>query len=710
MKRNSLPKEIVFLAVLMFTATMIILWASLFSVRLAMNREAAHESQKLMSGRIVAMQEQVALIASDYHNWTDIYLNAHDLNFSKLASNYGITAARGDIFEYAEIFDGPFERPVSWREGQGLSPQAGFLDDTTRSQLRKSARRLDISERETVNFFASYGENLIMFSSSYLLPEDASLLQTIDVREEAIATIGKVLPVERLDLIAQEFSLGDLGITTKLVSPDMVSVPAIGVTGKPVAWFEWRPPTPGSVLFAKMVPIMVLVTIIFAGVLAWGSRLLGDRAAKLITQEAISFDQARTDALTLLPNRFALLEHLEHMGRRPEIDYAAIAIDIDRFKQINDTIGHIGGDKVLRTFAARIAELKDDDTFIARLGGDEFLMVIGAATDIENVVREKLKELIQVEETQIRYRGVWLDVHTSKGIAILKSENLDINKLLYRADQALQNVKSRRTKDIIFYDETMEAQDLENRSLEIRLRQAIKDKDEFSISYQRIVSSLGSAGPIRYEALARWKCKSGGNISPEKFITIAETHGLILDLGWVLLDLICRDIAGRQNIRVCVNVSPLQISSSGFADLFAERVIMNGVHPDQIEIEVTEQIAVRDSITIFEELAALRKHGFRLALDDFGTGYASIGYLTRTKFDVLKIDRSLTRFDASDTRSKSIVDCIMGLAHAMKIEVVAEGIETAEQADRFKSLGADFMQGYYFGKPGLLESRLDKAS
>ncbi|WP_336421674.1 putative bifunctional diguanylate cyclase/phosphodiesterase [Roseovarius sp. D22-M7] len=664
-----------------------------------MNVEAAKESKDRINGRLKTLQEQVSLIASDYHNWTDIFIDAHNLDYESLASNYGITAERGDIFQYAELFDGPFPKPISWRKERGLIPQEGFLDDFTRATLRDQVRRLDARERETFDYFSMREGRLVIFSSSKLLPESSELLTDLDLAEQPVAVIGKSFPAERLTSISAEFAIRNLMVVDDPQNAQAVSVPITGVVGQPVAWLEWLPPKPGTVLFQKMAPIMTLVSLVFA-VLFWGgAKLLRDRATKLVAKEAVSSEQARTDTLTALPNRFALFEHFKAISADGTLDCGVIIMDLDAFKNVNDTIGHIGGDVYLTTLASRLASLSDDNTFVGRLGGDEFVIVIRSANDIRTIINQKCIDLEKISSEQITCKDMHFDVLSSKGMAVMDSREFCKDDLLRRADFALYVAKKHGTQKVVSYDASMEREDQENQIIENRLRLALVENSEFSIAYQPIVTLNDVCEIKRCEALARWYCKDLGQVPPDKFIYVAETSGLIIQLGWLLLDIICRDLKGVENCRCGVNISPVQLMMPGFADLFAERVERNGVRPEQIEVEVTEQIVIRDEIKILHELTSLRNRGFTLALDDFGTGYASVSYLTRMPFDVLKIDRSFAKLQADNRQLQRMVRSMMGLAHSMDLHIVIEGIETPEEAVWFRALGADFLQGYFFGRP-----------
>jgi len=698
-KSISLPRQIGLLAIITFILSVTTLWASLYSVREAMNEDAADESKFRVKSRMAALQVQVSNIASDYHNWTDVFLDAHKLDYKSLASNYGVTAERGDIFQFAEMFDGPFPTAISWQKGQGLKPQLGFLKDSTQDQIRKEVRKLDSDQRETFDYYALWDGQLIIFSSSKLLPERDDLLEGLNLENQPIAVIGKILSEERLSDIGLEFGLKNLVIKDEPELPSGVQVSVKGVFGNPIAWLQWQPPVPGTVLFQKMAPIISMTSLLL-GILFWvGAKLLRDRAATLIDKEAASSEQARMDTLTGIPNRLALFEHFESINGLGSMSCAIIVMDLDEFKIVNDTVGHFGGDKYLQILASRLCLLVDESTFVARLGGDEFVVVITSDKDLPEKAKHKKLALERILAERIECKGMYFDVLASKGMAEVSAKEFCGQKLLRQADFALYVAKNERSQEIIAYDSKMEAKNKENQIIENRLRSALVGRDEFSICYQPIVSAEDVKKINRYEALARWQCKDLGAVPPDKFIHVAEKSGLIVPLGWLLLDLICRDARALPEVIFSINVSPIQLMMPGFASMLATKLENNGVSPLQIQIEITEQIAIRDEIKIFRELTNLSNFGFKLALDDFGTGYASISYLTKMPFDVIKVDRSFVKIRGESAQSERMIRSIMRLAQSMDLEIVLEGIETQEEAAWSGTLGADFLQGYLFGRP-----------
>ncbi|MFD2175720.1 putative bifunctional diguanylate cyclase/phosphodiesterase [Rhodobacter lacus] len=704
MKPNTLPGQIVVLVTSVLLAVLVVLWLSLLSVRHTMDANAVEDSSKRVAGRLHSMQEEVSLIASDYHNWTDLYLDAKALAIDQLASNYGITAERGDVFQYAEIFDGPFSAPLSWQAGAGLAPQTGFLSEQTRQTLRGAVSALDSSGRQTFDFFGYRNGQLVMFSASYLLPENAELLARVDRKTAAIATIGKIIEPTRLQDMERELSISGLEALPAPPPPGTVSQALPGVRGTPVAWLRWSPPQPGTLLFWKMFPIMGTISLVFGVISYSAARLLRSKAEGLIKREAVSSGRARRDALTQLPNRYAMREHLETLRKREILECAVITIDLVRFKIINDTVGHLGGDAFLVEFATRLHRLTDEHTFVSRYGGDEFFIILSCEAGLDRLVARKCRQLETVSTAPIICNGVSFEVVASKGLACDKTHALDHEELLRRADRAMYCAKQSETLEVVRYDARMESEDRDHKRIERELRRALADGSGFATYFQPIVTAGGAEGPVRYEALARWTSPEIGPVAPDRFIKVAEASGLLMPLGWLLLDRACKDMRALPGACFSINISPTQLMSQGFGAKFTEVVRAYGLEPAQIEIEVTEQIVLRDDTTISQELIALSDSGFTLALDDFGTGYASIAYLTRMPFDTLKIDRSFVRSLDGGKHGMRMIRSIIGLARAMDLKIVAEGIETELDATRLSIAGADLLQGYYFGRPAPIET------
>ena len=692
----SLPRQIVIIASTAFVLFTSTLWISVISIRDEMDNKAFSESIRLMRQRIEASQEQVRVIASDYNNWNDVYDGAMSGDIAEIANNYGITAARGDVFQYAAMFDGPFKKPIAWVAGKGLSPQGNILPDSTMEAIRQHARELTVENRETFDYFAIMDGELVMFSASFLLPEDLHRMIGHDRAQVGLASIGKILTAEKMAQIQEELLVTSLRFTPNEPAAGLASIPLIGATSTSVAWLVWDHPSPGTDLFNRMFSILIVVSGVFAGLTLMVTFLIHSQARALMRKEAEAAEQARTDILTGLPNRLAFLERINN-GRTGEM--AILAIDLDRFKQVNDVIGHSGGDLYLKSLAQKLKCLADDRSFVARIGGDEFVAVFQSNFDLQLLVEEKMAALDQILAEPILYGGFSFDVSASKGLAFSKGADYCPADLLGRADRAMYYAKVQGVRDVTLYDEAMEAKDQSNSAIDWALRSAISTGSEFSLDYQPIVSATATGRIIRAEALLRWTSATLGRLGPSDFIPVAERSGLIFPLGRIVIDMVCRDLAAHPALSVAINVSPLQLMAPGFAGSLIARVAEYSIECQRIEIEVTENVAILDDEIINRELLLLRDAGFSIALDDFGTGFASIGYLNRMPIDVIKIDKSYISGESGYKGKFCLIKSMISLAHSIGIAVVAEGVEHQDELDRLLLNGCDYVQGYLTGRP-----------
>lgn len=699
MAKVSLPVQIILLASAVFLLFVSALWFSVFSIRNEMDDKAFEDSLALVRQRVEGNQEQVQIIASDYNNWNDVYDAASRRDVKEIASNYGITAARGDVFQYAEMFDGPFVEPIAWVAGKGLVPQQGFLAQHTREIIAQHAGNLESERRETIDFFEMIDGHVVMVSASKLLPENLDRLTGEE--DIGLAAIGKILRAEKLRSLEKELSVTALTVSLSRPRPELAQLALIGSLGSPVAWLTWNAPKPGTELFKKMFAILLGVSAAFGGLTILATGLVHTKARALIRKEAEAADQARTDALTGLPNRFGLHEYIRRLDAR---DVAVLAIDLDKFKQVNDVLGHSGGDAYLKEVASRLDQLVDKQTFVARIGGDEFIAVFSANEKLRAIVDEKISILERLFGEKVTCGGFALDVFAAKGMAISTGGAVACADLLHRADRAMYHAKAHRSQEVTLYDGAMESRDFVDRGIERALRLAIANRREFQLVYQPIVDPRRPEQLVRAEALLRWNSVMLGNVAPGDFIPVAEKTGLIFDLGWMILDMACRDLHLHPALQISLNVSPMQLMAPGFATNFATRVGESGIDSRRIEIEVTENIVIQDDDVVARELNSLRQAGFRIALDDFGTGYSSIGYLGCMPFDQIKIDRSFVS-DVSGASAKfCMVNSMISLAHSMNITVVAEGVEREEELEKLVANGCDYVQGFLLGRPGTVAS------
>jgi diguanylate cyclase len=450
-------------------------------------------------------------------------------------------------------------------------------------------------------------------------------------------------------------------------------------------------------MFALGLLVVTLVTAVYDAHLQSRARI---QALRLEQANAALQHQATHDALTGLPNRLLFIDRLGREIAHAERDghfFAVLVVDLDRFKVINDTLGHGPGDQLLIEIARRLSgAIRSADT-VARTGGDEFLLLltdIHEAPDAAVIAAKIISEL----DKSVSISGT--DVHTSAsvGISVYPADGSDSDTLVAHADEAMYFAKQAGRNSFQFFRPGMSVFSRERLNLESELRRALPMK-QFEVHYQpKVDVATGRMNSV--EALLRWRHPTRGLVGPLEFIPIAEETGLMLSIGeWVLREA-CRQARQWQReglpfLRISVNISPIHFRQSKFLEIVRSALLDHDLEPQYLEIELTETTVMdhaENSVHILEELSRM---GVIVSIDDFGTGYSSMSYLRRFPIDKLKIDRSFIHDMTTNSDAASIVRAIISLAHSLRLKVVAEGVETAEQLEQLRELGCDQFQGFY---------------
>ena len=416
---------------------------------------------------------------------------------------------------------------------------------------------------------------------------------------------------------------------------------------------------------------------------------------------------ATHDSLTRLSNRASFNDALDAQivrAKRERREVALITIDLDKFKEINDTHGHAVGDEVLRRLAKRMSEAIGEDEKVCRFGGDEFAVskVIAERGEIDDLAARVEDSLTQPLELS----PFTLSAGASLGVAIYPQDGHTREQLLNNADLAMYRAKSTIGRTICFYEPRMDECARYRRTLASDIARALDD-GEFAVAYQ-VQKSIQSGEVSGYEALLRWNHPSYGAISPEIFIPVAEESGAILELGeWVLRAACTAAAAGEIPYKVAVNLSPVQMMSGNLVDLVREVLVDTGLSPSRLELEITESTIISDKAHGLHVLRQIKALGVQVALDDFGTGHASLDTLHSFPIDKIKIDRSFLADGVNNGSGWAIVLAILARGRSLGIPVLAEGIETAEQLERLRSEGCQEGQGYFLGRPAFLSEDID---
>lgn len=416
--------------------------------------------------------------------------------------------------------------------------------------------------------------------------------------------------------------------------------------------------------------------------------------------------RAFSDEVTGLPNRARVEQYLQTLldiRREDEaFEFGILFIDLDRFKNVNDSLGHMVGDRLLATLGRRLALVARDEDLVGRLGGDEFVLVLAGAVSLDDVERVG-RRVLEAFEDPVNLEGIEVRSSASIGITHSGVGYSDVTSVLADADMAMYEAKRAGKSRCVTYNARMRDRAVVRLSMEADLRRSVEDGD-FQIYYQPIVRAQGR-GLAGFEALMRWKHPRRGFVSPVEFIPLAEETGLIRRLGRFALQEATRQIAEWQDCLreaeqwyVTVNVSPAQFGHE-LLDEVSAALDAAKLEPSRLRLEITEGLFIGDSGAVQAEMEKIAAYGVTFSLDDFGTGYSSLSYLHRLPFATLKIDRAFVQSLLEDRQSEAIVKSVLALAQGLGVDTVAEGVETEAVAQRLAELGSSYFQGFYFGRP-----------
>lgn len=424
--------------------------------------------------------------------------------------------------------------------------------------------------------------------------------------------------------------------------------------------------------------------------------------------EAFINFQAYHDLLTRLPNRALFKDRLNLAithARRNNQKLAVMFLDLDRFKVINDTLGHAMGDRLLQAVTRRLEDcIRKGDT-LSRFGGDEFTLLLPAIHG-EDDAKQIARKLIDALDAPFQLGEHEVFVGISVGIAVFPEAGDSLDQLIQNADIAMYHVKGKGKGDYRFYSETMSIDSANRLSLERDLRLAL-ERDELRVYYQPQVCA-SSNRVLGLEALVRWQHPERGLLYPGDFLPLAEETKLIDDLSERVLAKACHQVGqwirdGHRDLRLAVNLSPIQVEHPRFVDTLIQQLEAYRFPPGNLEIEITENVIMNDLDQISHKLRELADYGVRIAIDDFGTGYSSLNYIHRLPIHTLKVDQSFVRDIRSSDDGACIVNAIVAMAHGLKLDIVAEGVETDAQLTYLRRLGCHQVQGFYYGAPAPAE-------
>lgn len=705
MNRNNIELKIFGLIVGMAAIMVLVAAGLLFTAtRQADLRERQYE-QNLVANGLRQRGREVQTALNPYVIW-DEAIHKLDNDFDLGWANQNIGTSIGGALGHSVVFVLDADnRPIyGHMNGTDVSPQSFSLYAPRAQHLIDKVRAIETDPAKVARLRAVHvsrvelvGREPVMITVSLVRPDLKA--KTRGARAPLVIS-GMPVASSVVMAFSERFLLKNARIeivpASQIKSESAQALMGRAPDGRGIV-LRWDPRRPGAELLRQATPILALAALA-AGIGAVMLFRVTRRAAKkLLLSEAEAKHLALHDPLTGLANRTLFTDRLVHahaLLRRKPGYLGVLCVDLDRFKEVNDSYGHDAGDQVIREVARRLQVICRETDTICRLGGDEFAIIqpdttpAGCATLAQRVVEGLSGDLdLSIGRAELS---------CSVGVAVVSDADHGQAEMLRQADVALYRAKEAGRGRYCFFEPEMDAALRLRKGLERDLRAAI-DQERLTVAYQPLTDARGVI--LGVEALARWHDPERGDISPAIFIPLAESTGLIAAIGRSVFRRACYDSLRWSGLEVSVNVSALQLSSPGFVDEIEQILAETGAQAAGFVLEITETALLKDSDGVHEALRRIKRLGFRLALDDFGTGYASLAYLRRHPIDKLKIDRSFVSTLSPDGETTSVAGAIISLAKSLGLKTTAEGVETQAQFDTLVKLGCVEFQGFLLGRP-----------
>ncbi len=580
---------------------------------------------------------------------------------------------------------------VQARGGKDVSPRVatnarkGELYETAQYNGRRFSRGfgaiISVNNKPTIALASLITPS---FDTSTRPPVRRIMFTMIDISDEVLTAVGKDVLLPDL-AFAKPSGIhdGHLGLRTD--------------EGKPLVQIAWTARKPGQDMVQRILPFICIALLIAGALMIYLLRRLGKSTLLIREREAESRHLANHDTLTGLPNRRKLEAELFERGGLPtdgRLRLACAIIDLDRFKEINDTLGHAAGDALIKGVGLRLEERLAPSDFVARLGGDEFAILrdCGSLSDADSLA----DTITEVFAEPLEVMGHLLEANASVGLAVSGFDRA-VENLMREADIALYEAKAKSRGTTVRFASAMATKIEQRRMLEIDLKHVIAERG-LTMHYQPIVDA--ATGMVHaVEALVRWNSSKHGYVPPDVFVAIAEETGMMADLGRFVIEQSIEDAQRWPTVQTSINISPAQLRSASLVQDLLAATRRNKVAPTRIALEITETVLMTNDKRTLRTLNILKEHGFSLSLDDFGTGYSSLAYVRDFPFDKLKIDRSFVTGAETEERSLEIVRAVVNFGLILGREVIAEGVETEQEMQAMQAAGVTHLQGYLFSRP-----------
>jgi len=689
------------------------------------NQSAVERERTLLDN---ALNQSIARVLNEQKSvawWDDSVLNitddAIDLDF--VDANFGIFLTETYAQDAVYILNAKDKPLYAWANEARAAPSSFERVRPSIESVIDEARQGKLSPqlKTRPDSFSESQSSYRLLAGVLGVARWAGHIMTVNGRPAVVAALT-IVPNVQMDLlkgtpnllvsiryidkdfiseIGRTLLLPDLALKKQPVEGGAVfSEPFITDDGVQAGYLSWTTRQPGHVLLTIILPLVAF------GVLATGllSKIMFGRLRRASTALAQrEFDaryEAKHDPLSGLPNRVHMVEKIDkflnsYIARRNGQRALAAYIDIDRFKDINDTLGHEAGDELIKLVAQRLGTRLRPHDFLARFGGDEFVILCAPAGP--EAGPGLVERISQAFASPFAIKGQSIRVTVSSGLAVAPDNGATADELMRHADIALYEAKSLGRDRAVFFTARM-AEDVEHRrSIELDLRSALEN-EELDLNYQPIISS--STGAILgVEALLRWHHPLYGSMSPAEFVPIAENAGLLPAIGEWVLNRAMIDSKRWPDLEVAVNLSPVQFRHVDLEGMLRQLIVKHAIDPSLFVLEITEGVLLESTDRVSGVLAAIHDMGFKTALDDFGTGYSSLSYLCNFQFNKIKIDRSFISNVSKVDTTKTIVKSVVTLGRALGMDIVAEGIEAEFEATMMTRFGCTELQGFYFSRP-----------
>jgi diguanylate cyclase (GGDEF)-like protein len=684
------------------------------------DQDSALRELDLARGQIVELQHKMAGHLAAYAHWDETFdRSTNGFNRDRIHRHFGErlreTAGHDRSFVldpegrpiYASV-DGALAGSERYRRvAAKIEPLVGavklaFSDDAERNAWFREGGDFDLlAEPKFETVFRRIEDRPAVVGVMTVVPSRARA----NSQYAAPAVVVSVAFIEAdllgpllRELATDKVSLHDSGAANGELEPGKVTVQIPLAPDEADAWLAWTPRTPGAAMLIRLLPALFGVVALL-GIITMAVLLYVRRTTERLNQsERRATELAYHDRLTGLPNRVQLIDTLTERlkSTNAEQRLALVLIDLDDFKDINDTLGHPTGDEVLFAIGERLTTIASEGAMAVRFGGDEFALLVPVGHGNEEVTAI-CRRVSDCMRTPVLASGQFLSVGATLGVAVAPEDAVESEQLLRRADIALYRAKAESRGGFRMFDVGYEEVLHKRSAVERELSRALAS-DELAVKFQPLYAADGER-VVGVEALVRWNHPERGVVPPSEFIPIAEHTGLVVGIDEWVLRRSCEHAAQWPGLSLAVNLSPSNFRQGNVAERLTRVLVETGFDPRRLEIEITEGMLLGATSEVLGELSELRRLGVRIALDDFGTGYSSLGYLRRFPVDKLKIDKSFVQNLGITEDAAAIVECVTRLGRALGLAVTAEGVETGEQHRFVRAVGCHQVQGYLFSPP-----------